>query len=80
MAENKQKIIWELRSSDGIRRYYWDKGEADFACKDSQECGFACRMQTIAVPQTPKEFAQFMSDQFADYRELIVAAKRAAAA
>lgn len=79
MAKTKPQI-WEVKSGDGIRRYYHDKVEAEFAYKDAIECGFACSIQAIPVPQTPKEFCMFMEDQFAHHRELILAARRLAAA
>lgn len=79
-AMAKQQQIWEVKSSDGVRRYYHHKVEADFAYKDTVECGFGCSIQAIPVPQTPKDFCAFMERQFEDYRGLMLAARRVAQA
>ena len=72
-------VIWEVKVSDGIMQYFVTEAEADFFYKDTAEAGFGVRKQAIPVPQTPKAFCMFMEQQFADHRELILAAKRLAA-
>ena len=75
----KKPQIWEVAVSDGVRQYFWSETEADFYYRDTAAAGFGVRKQAIPMPQTPKEFCMFMEQQFADHRELILAAKRVAA-
>jgi hypothetical protein len=74
----KKQQIWEVKTSDGVTRFYADKVEAEFAYKDAEQCGFGVRMAPIPMPADPKAFASLMQSYWDEVRGVVLAARRLA--
>lgn len=74
MSKSKP-CIWEVKVSDGITKFFWDKAEADFYYRDTGEAGLGVLIAPIPLPQTPKEFAAFMEGLTAGQCNVVMAAK-----
>lgn len=74
----KAPAIWEVKTGDGVTRFYADKAEAEFAHKDAGECGISSRLAPIPMPSTPREFAELMTNYWDEVRGVVLAVRKLA--